>query len=72
MKVAFFFAFTLSGETDWGVILPLVPAAHYSVHLEEQASLQIKLIVATLQLNYGFLFSAPWAIMGQLSLAKEQ
>ena len=45
-------------------INPLVPDAHYSERPDKQASLQIKLVEATLQLNCGFIFIAPRELMG--------
>ena len=51
-------------EKPGGSVNPLVPDAHYSERTDEQISLQIKLIEATLQLNCGFLVFAPWALMG--------
>ena len=46
------------------VINPLVPDAHYCERQAKPFSLQIKLLEVDLKLNCGFLFFAPWELMG--------
>ena len=47
--------------------LPLVPSsAHHSERQDEPFSLQIQRLEGDVKLNCGFLFFAPWALMGQL------
>ena len=41
---------------------PLVPIAHYSERQDKPFSLQIQQLEA--DLNFGFLFFAPWELMG--------
>ena len=43
---------------------PLVPDAHYSERQDKPFSLQIQRLEVDLKLNWGFLFSAPWALLG--------
>ena len=43
---------------------PLVPDAHYSERQDKPFSLQIQWLEVDLNLNYGFLFFAPWELMG--------
>ena len=43
---------------------PLVPDAHYSERKDKLFPLQIKQLEVDLKLNCGFLFFAPWALMG--------
>ena len=45
-------------------INPLVPDAHYSVRHDKPFSLQSQRLEVDLKLNCGFLFCAPWALMG--------
>ena len=46
------------------VINPLVPDAHYSERQDKPFSLQIQQLEVDLKLNCGFLFVAPWELMG--------
>ena len=43
---------------------PLVPDAHYSERQDKPFSLQIKQLEVNLKWNCGFLFFAPWGLMG--------
>ena len=45
-------------------INPLVPDAHYSEHQDKPFSLQIQRLEVVSKLNCGFLFFAPWGLMG--------
>ena len=51
------------GNTN-GFINPLVPDAHYSERQDKPFSLQIQWLEVDLKLNRGFLFFAPWELMG--------
>ena len=46
------------------IINPLVPDAHYSERQDKPFSLQIQQLEVDLKLICGFLFFAPWALMG--------
>ena len=46
---------------------PLVPDAHYSERQDKPFSLQIQQLEVNLKLNCGFLFFAPWELMGYIS-----
>ena len=43
---------------------PLLPDAHYSERQDKPFSLQIQRLEVDLKLNCGFLFFAPWELMG--------
>ena len=45
-------------------INPLVPDAHYSECQDKPFCLQIQQLEVDLKLNCGFLFFAPWGLMG--------
>ena len=46
------------------LINPLVPESHYSERQDKAFSLQIQQLEVKIKLNCGFLFFAPWALMG--------
>ena len=46
------------------VYVRLVPDAHYSERQDKPFSLPIQQLKVNLKLNCGFLFFAPWALMG--------
>ena len=43
---------------------PLVPDDHYSERQDKPLSLQIQRLEVDLKLHCGFLFFAPWGLMG--------
>ena len=45
-------------------IHPLVPGTHYSECQDEPFSLQVQRLEIDLKLSCGFIFFAPWALMG--------
>ena len=52
-------------ETQRGEgINPLVPDAHYSERQDEPFSLQVQRLEVDFKLKCGFLFFAPWVLMG--------
>ena len=48
----------------WERVNPLVPDAHYSESQDKPFSWQIQWLEVNLKLNCGFLFFAPWELMG--------
>ena len=62
MKMLFFLV--LLSELTGGYFNPLVPDAHYSERQNEPFSLQIQRLEVDLKLNCGFLFFAPFVLMG--------
>ena len=64
-----FFGGLVSSSRTWLIppqsfFNPLVPDAHYSERQDKPVSLQIQQLEVDLKWNCGFLFFAPWGLMG--------